>query len=253
MVERLLAASFPVRFFARRADVVGHVSSLGAEAAGSLAAAGRGCEVVIVCVFTDAQVRQVGGHDDGLLGAMAPGSTLVIHTTGSPHTVEALAVAGARSGVRVIDAAVSGSPVDVRAGRLTLLVGGDEEGLEACRPVLASYADPIMHLGALGNGMRLKLVNNALFAANVQLAVEAARLAEQLGIPAGIATEAITHCSGDTRVLGLALQAGTPATFRSGVGRFISKDVEVAAAVAAELGVDLGLLGVVARAAVTPG
>jgi 3-hydroxyisobutyrate dehydrogenase-like beta-hydroxyacid dehydrogenase len=252
MVERLLAASFPVRFFARRPDVVRQVSGLGAIAAGSLAGAALGCDVVIVCVFTDAQVRQVALGDEGLLAAMAPGHTLVVHTTGSPRTVEALALAGERRGVGVIDAAVSGSPGDVRAGRLTLLVGGDREPLEACRPALASYADPIIHLGDLGNGMRVKLVNNAMLAANVQLAVEAARVARRLGIPEAAAIEAITHCSGNTRVLGMAVTAGTPDALRSGMLRFIDKDVAVVDAVAAELGADLGLLGVVARAAVAP-
>ena len=252
MVERLRAASVPVRFFARRPDVVSQVTGLGGEAASSPAEAARAGEVVIVCVFTDAQVRQVALGDDGLLAAMAPGATLVVHTTGSPRTVEALARAGARSGIGVIDAAVSGSPADVRAGRLTLLVGGDGQALEACRPALSTYADPIIHLGDLGNGMRVKLVNNALLAANVQLAVEAARVAEQLGIPAAAAIEAITHCSGTTRVLGMAAAAGSPAALRSGMARFISKDVTVAEAVAAELGADLGLLGVVARAAIGP-
>jgi 3-hydroxyisobutyrate dehydrogenase-like beta-hydroxyacid dehydrogenase len=203
-------------------------------------------------VFTDVQVRQVALGDDGLLAAMARGRTLVVHTTGSPRTVEALALAGAGTGVGVIDAAVSGSPGDVRAGRLALLVGGDHERVEACRPALAAYADPIIHLGALGNGMRVKLVNNALLAANVQLAVEAARVAEQLGIPAAAAIEAITHCSGTTRVLGMAVAAGSPAALRSGMVRFIEKDVAVADAVAAELGADLGLLGVLARAAIAP-
>jgi 3-hydroxyisobutyrate dehydrogenase len=253
MVERLLAASIPVRFFARRPEVVGHLGALGAVAATSPAEAARGCGMVIVCVFTDDQVGEVALGTDGLLAAMAPGSTLVVHTTGSPTTVLALADAGRRSGVAVIDAAVSGSPDQVRAGQLTLLVGGDHAVVDPCRPVLAAYGAPILHLGALGNGMRVKLINNALLAANVQLAVEAGRLAEQLGVPAGTAIEAITHCSGTTRALGMAVGSPSPDAFRAGIRHFIGKDVGVVEAVAAELGVDLGLLGLVAAAAVTPG
>jgi 3-hydroxyisobutyrate dehydrogenase-like beta-hydroxyacid dehydrogenase len=248
MVERMLAAGFPVRFFARRPEVADRVSRLGAEAVGSLSDAGCDVEVVVVCVFTDGQVRDVALGDGGLLAAMASGSTLVVHTTGSPATAEALAAAGRRRGVGVVDAAVSGSPADVRAGRLTLLVSGDPAAVEACRPVLAAYGEPILHLGALGNGMRVKLVNNTLLAANVALAREVGRLAERLGIPPATAAEAITHCSGGTRVLAMAVAAGSPAALQSGIAPIIAKDVALAGAVAGELGVDLGLLGQVARA-----
>jgi 3-hydroxyisobutyrate dehydrogenase-like beta-hydroxyacid dehydrogenase len=58
-------------------------------------------------------------------------------------------------------------------GRLTLWVGGNEAVLEEMRPVLDSYASPVMFVGPAGNGQRVKLVNNALFVAQVGLAIDA--------------------------------------------------------------------------------
>jgi 3-hydroxyisobutyrate dehydrogenase-like beta-hydroxyacid dehydrogenase len=236
MLERLRAAGHDVSFRARRPEVIARAESLGARPAEDFA--DRDC--VIICVYSDDQVREAG---PGIIARMRPGATLVNHTTGSPATVELLARAASPRGVRVLDAALSGGPADVRAGALTLLVGGDEAVLEDARPALASYAGPILHVGALGDGQRVKLVNNALFAAHVGLAAEAERVASDLGVDPVKALAAIRHCSGDSRALGTAIAVGSAAKMTELAGRFIRKDVAVVQQVARELGVELGRLG----------
>ena len=109
---------------------------------------------------------------------MPPGSALVVHTTASPKTIDALA-AGA-DGVDVIDAAVSGGPHDVAAGRLTLFVGGADDAVARVQPVLGCYGDPVLHVGPTGRGQRVKLVNNALFAGQIGLLAEATGWASAL-------------------------------------------------------------------------
>ena len=242
MVERLLAASFPVAFTARRHDVVSRTVALGATDAGSLRGVAEASDVVIVCVYDDAQVRGVCLGPDGLIAAMAPGSTLVNHTTGSPTTAASLAAEAGPRGVRVLDAALSGGPADIARGSLTLLVGGDEAVLDDLRPVLAAYSDPILHVGGLGDGQRIKLVNNALFGANVALVAEAERVVAALGVDPTLALTAIAQCSGDSYVLRTVLALGSSARMRELAGRFIDKDVATVVDVAAEQGVDLGLL-----------
>jgi hypothetical protein len=174
---------------------------------------------------------------------MRPGATLVNHTTGSPATVTLLAETAATRDVRVLDAALSGGPADIRAGRLTLLVGGDEAVLAGVRPVLASYADPILRVGGPGDGQRVKLVNNALFAAQVRLVAEAERVARQIGVDGVQALEAIKHCSADSRVLRTVLALGSSTRMQELAGKFIRKDAAVVEQVARELGVELGQLG----------
>jgi 3-hydroxyisobutyrate dehydrogenase-like beta-hydroxyacid dehydrogenase len=240
------AASFPVRVYARRPQVGKRASGLGAIDAASLQAVADGSGVVIVCVYTDAQVREVCLGPEGLLAAMDPGAILVNHTTGSPSTARLLAEAAEPSGVLVLDAALSGGPHDIARGALTLLVGGDAAVLERARPTLASYSDPILHVGRLGDGQRIKLLNNALFGANMALAVEVERVADQLGVDPAIAINAITRCSGETRVLRMVGAAGSASGMQERVSRFIRKDVAMVIDVAGELGIDLGLLGTVA-------
>ncbi len=100
------------------------LEQLGARAVSDVAEAGAQADVVVVCVFTDEQVRQVC-LDGALLAAMPSGSALVVHTTASPKTIQAIA---ARAGdVDVVDAPVSGGPHDIAAGKLTLFVGGADD------------------------------------------------------------------------------------------------------------------------------
>lgn len=247
MVGRLVGAGHDVTVFARRAATRTRVAQLGGRDAGSLAAAAQGAEVVVVCVLTDDQVADVAEGQGGLVAAMEPGSTLVVHTTGDPATARRLGTAGAGRGVAVVDAPVSGTVADVEAGTITLLLGGEDEAVARCRPVLAAYGDPLFHMGPLGSGQAAKLVNNALLAAHVQLAVDAVRLAGVLGIDPAALLEAVLHCSGSSWALRALVGAGSVDELAARMGPFLRKDLDTVTSVASSAGAELGLLGRTAR------
>ncbi|WP_293240383.1 NAD(P)-dependent oxidoreductase [Mycolicibacterium sp.] len=239
MVRRLVEAGHQVKVLARTDEKRSPITELGADPVADIAAVAADADVVIVCVFTDEQVRRVC-LDDGLLAAMAPGSTLILHTTGSPSTARDLA-AGRRD-VGVVDAPVSGGPHDIAAGRVTLFVGGDDDAVQRIRPVLGAYADPILHAGASGAGQLVKLVNNTLFAAQIGLVAEGARLGAQFGIDESALLNALTHGSAQSRVLDMIASAGSAQAFIAAVGEFIGKDVAVVRRTVSELGGELGVL-----------
>ncbi|OBF77643.1 6-phosphogluconate dehydrogenase [Mycobacterium sp. 852002-51613_SCH5001154] len=239
MVARLIAAGHEVRAVGRTADRRGDLEQLGARAVHEVAEAGARADVVVLCVFSDEQVWEVC-LDAGLLSAMPPGSALVVHTTASPKTIDALA---ARADcVDVIDAAVSGGPHDIAAGRLTLFVGGTDDAVKRVRPVLDCYGDPVLHVGPTGTGQKVKLVNNALFAAQIGLLAESIRLGEQLGVPESTLLTALGHGSASSRVLSLAAAGGSVESFIEVAGEFVSKDVTVVRNISDELRIDLGAL-----------
>jgi len=239
MVARLLEAGHDVRAVARTDEQRRDLERLGARTVSDVAGAGAQADVVVLCVFTDEQVRQVC-LDGALLPAMSSGSTLVIHTTASPKTIEAIA---ARAGnVDVIDAPVSGGPHDIAAGKLTLFVGGADEAVGRVRPLLGCYGDPILHVGPGGAGQKVKLVNNALFAGHIGLLAEAIRLGEQLGVPESNLLDALPHGSATSRVLSLVAARGSVSSFTEVTGEFVGKDVAVVRGIAEELGSDLGVL-----------
>jgi 3-hydroxyisobutyrate dehydrogenase-like beta-hydroxyacid dehydrogenase len=249
MVRRLVESGTDVRALGRTAEKCEAVRELGAEAVTELSDVGRGADVVIVCVFTDEQVQQVC-LDSDLLTAVNPGATVVIHTTGNPRTAQTVA---ARSpAVDVVDAPVSGGPHHISAGEVTLFVGGSDDAVTGVRPVLAAYGDPILHVGPLGSGQSVKLINNALFAAQIGLLREAVALGDRLGVEEAKLLEAITHGSGASRVAGFVAAGGSVDTFVARTGEFIGKDVEVVRKIAAELGDELGLFDDVINAGIQP-
>ena len=212
---------------------------VGATAVADLASAADGADVVVVCVFTDDQVNAVVPE---LIAAMPTGSVLVLHTTGSPDTAAALAESAAPRGVAVLDAPVSGGPHDIAAGAVTVFIGGDEEALQRARPVLAGYAEPILHAGGVGAGQKMKLVNNTLFAAQIGLMAEAVRLGDRLGLTEQALLTALPQGSAASAAMTNIARAGSTGAFIAAVGEFIGKDVAVVRGAAAELGTDLGRL-----------
>ena len=132
-------------------------------------------------MFTDEQVQQVC-LDGDLLTAMRPGSALVIHTTGSPRTAESAVAEAASRDVDVDRCPGQRRPARHRRGHVTLFVGGADDAVARARPVLAAYGDPILHVGRIGAGQLVKLVNNTLFAAQIGLLHEGVRLGDRLGV-----------------------------------------------------------------------
>jgi 3-hydroxyisobutyrate dehydrogenase-like beta-hydroxyacid dehydrogenase len=242
MVARLAAAGHDVRVLVR--DPADHakrsdLEQLGASVVNEVAGAAAQADAVVVCVFTDEQVRQVC-LDSVLLPTMPPGSTLVVHTTTSPKTIEALA---ARAGaVEVVDAPVSGGPHDIAAGKLTLFVGGADDAVARLQPLVGCYGDPVLHVGPRGAGQTVKLVNNALFAGHIGLLAESVRLGERLGVPESTVLGALAHGSATSRVLDIVAARGSVAGFMEVAGEFVGKDVAVVRSIAEDLGSDLGAL-----------
>jgi len=244
MVDRLVAAGQCVTVFARRAETRAELTAAGIAVTGQAAELAASVDVLIVCVFSDAQLRELllgGVVDGGVLGALQPGATLVSHVTGSPDLVAEFADR-APAGVHVVDAPMSGTADQIRSGRLTLLLGGDEADIERVRPVLAAYADPILHVGAIGDAQRVKLINNLLFTVNLRMAVEAARLAEAMSVTPSRLAATLATCSGNSFALAL-FQHLPPEAMIETARPFLAKDVAVVREVATSMGLDLGLLG----------
>ncbi|WP_174184162.1 NAD(P)-dependent oxidoreductase [Nocardia barduliensis] len=239
MIERLVRAGHTVRAVARSADSRADLTGIGAEPVANVAEAARAADAVVVCVFTDDQVREVclGGT---LLRELPPQAVLIVHTTGSPATVAEIAAAA--PGAAVVDAPVSGGPHNIATGELTVFLGGAEEAVRRARPVLRAYADPVLHVGPLGAGQRVKLVNNALFAAQIGLVADAIRLGGQLGVHEATLLAALPHASSSGRAVASVAGKGAVEDFRASVGQFLRKDVAVARALVTELGGDLGIL-----------
>jgi 3-hydroxyisobutyrate dehydrogenase len=217
MLDRLVAAGHDVSVLVRRPQARAAAEAAGLSWAGTVAATVRDADAVFVVVLTDEQVRSVCLGPDGAIAAMKPGATLIQHTTSDP------------------------------------LTAGDEAVLDEMRPVLDSYAAPVMFVGPAGHGQRVKLVNNALFVAQVGLAIDAVRLAGSLGIEEQAILAALPHGSGASRALSVVARGGSVDAVAERLADLMLKDVTVVREVAQSAGADLGIIGTVLSSDVVAG
>jgi 3-hydroxyisobutyrate dehydrogenase len=250
MAQHLAKTPFQLAVWNRTADKAKEFAEAnGARAAPTPADAARAAEVVITCLPSSREVREVLERPDGLLGGMARGSILVDCTSGDPAESRDFAATLASRGVSFMDAPVSGGVVGARAGTLTVMCGGDADVLERARPVVEAFGKKIVLCGPVGSGHAVKAVSNALLAVHVWSLAEALAALTRLGVSAAVALDVINASAGRSnasqnlfpeRVLTRAF----PRTFRLAL---LDKDIGIATKLAAEAGTPIPLIDLAAR------
>jgi len=239
MVERLAAAGHDLTVHARREDVRAAVSALGATGTDDLGQVGAAADLVIVCVYSDTQLEEVAGP---LLDCMGPGTVLASHVTGTISLLRRLARTGRGRGIDIVDSPLSGHADDIRTGSLTVMLGGESTARGVVEQAMAAYASPIIHTGSLGSALGIKLVNNALLAANLQLLAQAVDVVSALGTDEATMLQVLTTSSGGSYASKAAAARGSLEELTGDAGPFLRKDVAAVRSQATELGLDLGLL-----------
>ena len=136
-------------------------------------------DVVILCVTGSPQVEAVLTGEDGVLQGMKPGTIIIDCSTAIPTSTEKLAQLVIAHGGQFLDSPMTRTPKEAAEGRLNLLVGGDEQLFEACKPLLSCFAENIVHAGPVGAGHRMKLLHNYVSLGMVTLLAEAAACAQR--------------------------------------------------------------------------
>jgi 3-hydroxyisobutyrate dehydrogenase-like beta-hydroxyacid dehydrogenase len=221
MAERIIAAGFPVWLWARRAETLAPFSAANVQFAPSVEELAFACDLVGICVVDDDGVREMCAR---IIPAMRPGGIIVIHATIHPDSCIALGQQAAAHGLSLIDAPVSGGGGAAAAGTLTVMAGGNDAAIAAARPVFASFASHIVHLGDIGSGQMAKLVNNTLMAANLALAHHALEAGGALGIERAALIELIKLSTGRSFSFDVYARMPEPRAFAHGA-RLLAKDV----------------------------
>ncbi len=150
------------------------------------------CDVIILCVTGTPQVEAVLMGDDGVLAGLRPGSIVIDCSTAVPSATEKMAHAVMAQGGLFLDSPMTRTPKEAAQGRLNLLVGGDAELFEECKPILACFAENIVHAGPIGAGHRMKLLHNYVSLGSVTLLAEAAACAQLAGVNAQTFVDVLT-------------------------------------------------------------
>jgi putative dehydrogenase len=155
--------------------------------------------VLIVCVVTAAQSREVLLGAQGALAALRPGQTVMLCPTVSPQDTEALAESLLVQGVGCIDAPMSGGPARARDGSMSLMLAAPDALLARHEALLAALSGQRFRISErVGDGARTKLVNNLLAGINLVGAAEALALADRLGLDLNTTLDVIEQSSGQS-------------------------------------------------------
>jgi 3-hydroxyisobutyrate dehydrogenase len=168
MANRLLSAAFPLTVFNRHREKCIPFGNAGAFIASSPHEAASRSQIVLSMVGDDAASRDVWLGEDGALNGALPDSILIESSTLSGDWIDELASKASERGCRFLDAPVTGTKPHAASGELVFLVGGSPEDLDAARPVLSILGRDVLHLGPVGSGALMKLINN--FVCGVQAA-----------------------------------------------------------------------------------
>jgi 3-hydroxyisobutyrate dehydrogenase len=179
MAGRLLGAGFPLTVYNRSPERARPLAANGANVAESPRAAAAAADIVFSMVADDNASRALWDGAQGALAGARTGSVLVESSTVTVARIKELAEAAERAHCTFVDAPVTGSKAQAAAGELTFLVGGSGAALEGIRPALVAMGKSIEHLGPVGSGALVKLINNFMSGVQATSLAEAIALIER--------------------------------------------------------------------------
>lgn len=185
------------------------LKAAGVATASDAATLAATAQVVVLCVTGTPQVEAVlfgEGDAPGVLRSLRPGTVVIDCSTAIPSSTERVAQAVAAAGGRFLDAPMTRTPKEAAEGRLNLLVGGDADLFAECRPLLACFAENIVHAGPVGAGHRMKLLHNYVSLGFVALLAEAAACAARGGVAPAVLVQVLAQGGGG----GMALERLKP-------------------------------------------
>jgi 3-hydroxyisobutyrate dehydrogenase-like beta-hydroxyacid dehydrogenase len=167
------------------------------------AALGRASDVVVTMVVDAAQVESVLLGEHGVAEGAPEGLLCVDMSTIGPLAATQIGRALWERGIHFLDAPVTGSSPKAEDATLTIMVGGEEADFTRAKPVLDAMGELIVHVGALGHGQTVKVINNAVAAVNTAVVGEALLAAKRAGVDLDALIEVMHAGSGGSPMLDL--------------------------------------------------
>jgi 3-hydroxyisobutyrate dehydrogenase len=182
MCGHLMTAGFSATVYNRSREKADELVAQGAQWADSPRAVAEQSDIIFTIVGFPADVRTVVLGEDGCLAGGEAGNVLVDMTTSEPSLAVEIAEAAEAKGMHSVDAPVSGGDVGAKEARLSIMIGGDKEVVDALQPCWQAMGKTIVHQGAPGAGQHTKMVNQTLIATNMIGVCEALLYGHQAGL-----------------------------------------------------------------------
>lgn len=202
MTRRLLAAGYPLRVWNRSPDKCQALLDLGAQPASTPLQLCADADIIMLCLADTVAVREVVFGPGGIVEGARAGQLLVDFSSLEPAaTREMAAELERRTGMRWVDAPVSGGTPGAETGSLAIMAGGALEDIERIRPILVHLGQRLTRMGEVGAGQVTKVCNQMIVACNALVIAEVVALAEQAGVDASLLAPALAGGFADSRPL----------------------------------------------------
>ncbi|MCD1287162.1 MULTISPECIES: 2-hydroxy-3-oxopropionate reductase [unclassified Brevibacterium] len=248
MAKNLVSAGFDVRGFNRSPEKAQALAEAGGQAAGTIAEAVDGAEVIITMVPDSPDVEDVLTREDGILAHAAAGATWIDFSTIRPDVAKGLAEQAKAKGLKALDAPVSGGEPGAVDGVLSIMVGGDQADFDAAAEVFDAVGKTIVLVGPSGSGQTVKAANQLIVAGNIGLLAEAVVFLEAYGVETTSALQVLGGGLAGSKVLEQKGQKMLDRSFEPGFRLALHhKDMGIVTAAAREAGVAIPLGSSVAQ------
>jgi 2-hydroxy-3-oxopropionate reductase len=242
MARNILKAGFPLTVFSRTRGSVEELIREGASAADSAKGVAERSQVIITMLPDSPDVRDVILGKNRVFEGVKAGSVVIDMSSVNPLVTQEIAGMLEGKGVKMLDAPVSGGETGAIQGTLAIMVGGEKKVFEDCMEIFKTMGKSIVHVGPIGAGGYVKLVNQIIVALNIAAVGEAFTL----GIKAGLDPQAIYQAIRGGLAGSAVLDAKAPMIFQRNFKpgfkiRLHRKDLHNALSTAQSLGVPLPL------------
>ena len=200
IVIHLMKGGFPVTVLAHtNREPIERVKAEGAEEADDLAALVGASDIIMMTLPGSPEVEDVVAGDGGLLGLVRSGQVVVDLSTSYPESTRCLGKSLAEKGVEMLDAPLTGSKPQAETGTLNVMCGGKKDIYDAVKPCFDAIATNVFHVGPLGSGHAVKLINNFLGQLSVAGFSEGLMLAQKYGVDLQSLFDVVTVSGGNSK------------------------------------------------------
>ncbi|MGL5137059.1 MAG: NAD(P)-dependent oxidoreductase [Beijerinckiaceae bacterium] len=183
MAKNLVTKGFPLTIMGNRNRApVESLKALGAVEANTPAKVAAASDILFLCLTDSSTVEKVVRGPDGIAAGGKPGLTVIDCSTANPVSTIQLAAELKEKGITLCDAPLNGTPVQAEAGQLGLMIGADDATFARIKPACEAVAAKIVHLGPVGDGHKMKLLNNFVAMGYAAIYSEALALSRKVGI-----------------------------------------------------------------------
>ncbi|MEP5762062.1 MAG: NAD(P)-dependent oxidoreductase [Litoreibacter sp.] len=180
IAANIMKGGYPMSVIAHRNRApLESLVSQGATEVKSLAEMGETCSIIFICAPGSPQVENIVGE---LMQTLATGSVIVDCSTADPASTVKLSTMLEERGMHMADAPLGGTPVQAEAGELATMIGASNDTFTRLKPILDCWAGSVVHLGPVGDGHKMKLLNNMLAMGYAAMYAEALSLSNKVGI-----------------------------------------------------------------------